>query len=171
MKKLADYGTDDHPADDPERVQVTWIAAVRDARCFARFAIVEHGDDPRDLHALGIIRGVVVGSIVGELLHGSESITGPVQRASGLEPDAEVRILREGLHHTSTRLDTDLDQPAQRLPARPRVGVTQRPLQEWSQPGPAGVDHRVDRRAPDPAARVAEETAPSSLANVGLGVD
>ena len=30
MKKLADYGIDDHPADDPERVQVTWIVAVLD---------------------------------------------------------------------------------------------------------------------------------------------
>ena len=30
MKKLADYGTDDHPGDDPERVQVTWIVAVLD---------------------------------------------------------------------------------------------------------------------------------------------
>lgn len=30
MKKLADYGTDDHPPDDPERVQMTWIIAVLD---------------------------------------------------------------------------------------------------------------------------------------------
>jgi hypothetical protein len=30
VKKLADYGTDDHPPDDPERVQVTWIVAVLD---------------------------------------------------------------------------------------------------------------------------------------------
>jgi hypothetical protein len=30
MKKLADYGTDDHPADDPERAQVNWIVAVLD---------------------------------------------------------------------------------------------------------------------------------------------
>jgi hypothetical protein len=30
MKKLIDYGIDDHPADDPERVQVTWIVAVLD---------------------------------------------------------------------------------------------------------------------------------------------
>lgn len=30
MKKLADYGTDDHPADDPERVPVTWIVAALD---------------------------------------------------------------------------------------------------------------------------------------------
>jgi hypothetical protein len=30
MKKLADYGIDDHPADDPERVQMTWIVAVLD---------------------------------------------------------------------------------------------------------------------------------------------
>jgi hypothetical protein len=30
MKKLADYGTDDHPADDPERVQISWIVAVLD---------------------------------------------------------------------------------------------------------------------------------------------
>jgi hypothetical protein len=30
MKKLADYGIDDHPADDPERVQITWIVAVLD---------------------------------------------------------------------------------------------------------------------------------------------
>jgi hypothetical protein len=30
MKKLADYGTDDHPPDDPERVPVSWIVAVLD---------------------------------------------------------------------------------------------------------------------------------------------
>ena len=30
MKKLADYGRDDHPADDPEHAQVTWTVAVRD---------------------------------------------------------------------------------------------------------------------------------------------
>jgi hypothetical protein len=30
MKQLADYGTDDHPADDPERVQISWIVAVLD---------------------------------------------------------------------------------------------------------------------------------------------
>jgi hypothetical protein len=30
VKKLADYGTDDHPPDDPERVPVTWIVAAMD---------------------------------------------------------------------------------------------------------------------------------------------
>jgi hypothetical protein len=30
VKKLADYGIDDHPADDPERVPVTWIVAALD---------------------------------------------------------------------------------------------------------------------------------------------
>ena len=30
MKKLADYGRDDHPADDPERAQVSWAVAVMD---------------------------------------------------------------------------------------------------------------------------------------------
>ena len=30
MKKLADYGTDDHPAGDPERVRISWIIAVLD---------------------------------------------------------------------------------------------------------------------------------------------
>jgi hypothetical protein len=30
VKKLADYGADDHPADDPERTQITWIVAVLD---------------------------------------------------------------------------------------------------------------------------------------------
>ena len=30
MKKLADYGTDDHPADDPERIPITWIVAALD---------------------------------------------------------------------------------------------------------------------------------------------
>lgn len=30
MKKLADYGRDDHPADDPERVQIAWVVAVLD---------------------------------------------------------------------------------------------------------------------------------------------
>ena len=30
MKKLADYGVDDHPADDPERAQVAWAVAALD---------------------------------------------------------------------------------------------------------------------------------------------
>ena len=30
MKKLADYGTDDHPADDPERVRISWIVVAMD---------------------------------------------------------------------------------------------------------------------------------------------
>ena len=30
MKKLADYGRDDHPPDDPERAQVSWAVAVMD---------------------------------------------------------------------------------------------------------------------------------------------
>lgn len=30
VKKLADYGRDDHPADDLERVQVAWAVAVLD---------------------------------------------------------------------------------------------------------------------------------------------
>ena len=30
VKKLTDYGTDDHPPDDPERAQLTWIVAVLD---------------------------------------------------------------------------------------------------------------------------------------------
>ena len=30
MKKLADYGSDDHPADDPERAQVAWAVAAFD---------------------------------------------------------------------------------------------------------------------------------------------
>ena len=30
MKKLADYGRDDHPVDDPERAQVAWAVAAFD---------------------------------------------------------------------------------------------------------------------------------------------
>lgn len=30
MKKLADYGLDDHPADDPERAQIAWAVAALD---------------------------------------------------------------------------------------------------------------------------------------------
>ncbi len=30
MKKLADYGSGDHPDNDPERVNVAWIVAVLD---------------------------------------------------------------------------------------------------------------------------------------------
>jgi hypothetical protein len=30
MKKLADYGRDDHPDDDPERSQLAWAVAVMD---------------------------------------------------------------------------------------------------------------------------------------------
>jgi len=30
MKKLADYGTDDHPADDSDKAPAAWAVAVRD---------------------------------------------------------------------------------------------------------------------------------------------
>lgn len=30
MKKLADYGLDDHPADDPERARLAWAVAALD---------------------------------------------------------------------------------------------------------------------------------------------
>jgi len=30
MKKLADYGADDHPADDPERARSSWTVALMD---------------------------------------------------------------------------------------------------------------------------------------------
>ncbi|MCA1703532.1 MAG: hypothetical protein LC808_09845 [Actinobacteria bacterium] len=30
MKKLADYGRDDHPVDDSERPQIAWVVAVLD---------------------------------------------------------------------------------------------------------------------------------------------
>ena len=30
MKKLVDYGRDDHPADDSDHARVTWAIAVRD---------------------------------------------------------------------------------------------------------------------------------------------
>ena len=30
MRKLADYGTDDHPDGDPERVKVAWAVAALD---------------------------------------------------------------------------------------------------------------------------------------------
>ena len=30
MKKLADYGADDHPPDDPERAQAAWAVALLD---------------------------------------------------------------------------------------------------------------------------------------------
>jgi hypothetical protein len=30
MKKLADYGSDDHPADDPERAPISWAVAILD---------------------------------------------------------------------------------------------------------------------------------------------
>jgi hypothetical protein len=30
VRKLADYGIDDHPADDPERAQLTWVVAAFD---------------------------------------------------------------------------------------------------------------------------------------------
>ena len=30
MKKLADYGRDDHPADDPDRAQIAWAVAAFD---------------------------------------------------------------------------------------------------------------------------------------------
>jgi hypothetical protein len=30
VKKLADYGTDDHPPDDPERAQISWVVAAFD---------------------------------------------------------------------------------------------------------------------------------------------
>ncbi|MDQ1516832.1 MAG: hypothetical protein QOE80_2662 [Actinomycetota bacterium] len=30
MRKLADYGRDDHPAEDPERAQLAWTVALLD---------------------------------------------------------------------------------------------------------------------------------------------
>jgi hypothetical protein len=30
VKKLAGYGLDDHPADDPDKAQLAWAVAVRD---------------------------------------------------------------------------------------------------------------------------------------------
>ncbi len=30
MRKLADYGQDDHPAEDPERAQLAWAVALLD---------------------------------------------------------------------------------------------------------------------------------------------
>jgi hypothetical protein len=30
MKKLADYGTDDHPPDDPDRAQAAWSVVLLD---------------------------------------------------------------------------------------------------------------------------------------------
>jgi hypothetical protein len=30
VKKLSDYGLDDHPADDPDRTQVAWAVALMD---------------------------------------------------------------------------------------------------------------------------------------------
>jgi hypothetical protein len=30
MRKLADYGRDDHPEDDPERAQLAWTVALLD---------------------------------------------------------------------------------------------------------------------------------------------
>jgi hypothetical protein len=30
MKKLTDFGRDDHPADDPERSQLAWSVAIMD---------------------------------------------------------------------------------------------------------------------------------------------
>ena len=30
MKKLADYGSDDHPSDDPDRAQLSWTVASLD---------------------------------------------------------------------------------------------------------------------------------------------
>jgi len=30
MKKLADHGFDDHPADDPERAQLAWVVVAMD---------------------------------------------------------------------------------------------------------------------------------------------
>ena len=30
MKKLTDYGRDDHPADDPEKAQLAWAVAIMD---------------------------------------------------------------------------------------------------------------------------------------------
>lgn len=30
MRKLADYGRDDHPTDDPERAEMAWVVAVLD---------------------------------------------------------------------------------------------------------------------------------------------
>ena len=40
MKKLLDYGRDDHPADDPERAQVAWsVVALDDCEACADLRI------------------------------------------------------------------------------------------------------------------------------------
>ncbi|HEV3401735.1 MAG TPA: hypothetical protein VG078_07920 [Acidimicrobiales bacterium] len=39
MRKLSDYGLDDHPADDPDRAQLAWAVALLDD--------CEPCDDPR----------------------------------------------------------------------------------------------------------------------------
>src|SRR5437870_10438768 len=89
--------------------------------------------------------------------------TGSVARTEGagrLEANSEVGVLGEWGGGGAARLDAELDEPAQCLPAGPRVGVAERALEEGAQRGAIGVDHRVDRGAAYRATRVAEQTAP-----------
>src|SRR5213079_3173873 len=62
-------------SDESRSLLAHFLDGQLDARFLALFAIVEHGDDPCDLDALRITCGVVVGAVVGKLLHESESIT------------------------------------------------------------------------------------------------
>ena len=56
-----------------------------------------------------------------------------MQRAGGFEPDPKVGVVHERGDDAATRLHTEVDEAAQRLPARPGVGVAQRMFEQWSQ--------------------------------------
>src|SRR5882724_2024184 len=51
--------------DQPRARLTELLDGQLDARVLALLAVVEHRDDPADVHSLGIVRGVVVGAVVG----------------------------------------------------------------------------------------------------------
>jgi MFS family permease len=57
-------------ADESLPVLADFFDGEFDARVFAFLAVVEHRNDPRNLNPFRVVGGVVVGSVIGELLHG-----------------------------------------------------------------------------------------------------
>ena len=55
--------------DEARTVLAGFLDGQLDTRIGALVAIVEHGDDPRELRALGIVRWVIVGPVLDQLLH------------------------------------------------------------------------------------------------------
>ena len=83
--------------------------------------------------------------------------------AGHFETDAKVGVVCEWRDRFTTRFDAEFDQPRERFPADPSVGVGENVLEERSQLIAIRVDYRVNRRAPNGAARIVDETLPGGV--------